>query len=246
MTITPTTLIGSLAISNLKIAEVFEKHRIDFCCKGNRSLEQACTSMNIEITPLIEELNTIKANENKDSDELLNLSEMPLDTLLDHIIDTHHLYIKETLPTLTRHMDKVLEVHGNAYAYLTEFSNTFYALKEEIEVHLEKEEQILFPYIRSLAIASRTEEKSSLPDSCFGTVSNPIGMMEMEHDNAGEALARLRSLSDDYMLEDTACNTHRALFKGIQDFERDLHLHIAKENSLLHPQAIALEKTFNG
>ena len=158
-----------------------------------------------------------------------------LSALTNHIVDKHHTFMKRELPRLGEFMDKVLGAHGENHPELTEVASVFAALRLEIEGHLMKEEQVLFPMIQKMEI---TREVGS---AHCGSVNNPIGVMEHEHDNAGEALRRLRVLTGDYTPPADGCPTYQALLAGLAAMERDLHEHIHKENNILHPRAARLE-----
>lgn len=156
--------------------------------------------------------------------------------LADHIERIHHAYLHNELPRLEKMVIKVAKVHGAREPRLNQIKDLFLALSAELTTHLFKEEQILFPMIRQL------EASNTLPMFHCGTVGNPVRQMEFEHDNAGLILAELRKLTDDYTPPEWACNTYRALLAALLTFEQDMHQHIHKENNILFPRAIALER----
>jgi regulator of cell morphogenesis and NO signaling len=156
---------------------------------------------------------------------------MSMTELADHIEETHHTYLRSELPRLTRLVNKVTAVHGQAHAWLDEVRTVYAGLVTELEPHMMKEEQILFPMIREI-------EKSGSSGAVYcGTIENPIRVMEHEHDNAGEALARLRTLTDGFAMPEGACNSFRAMLDGLETLEADLHQHIHKENNVLFVRA---------
>ena len=157
--------------------------------------------------------------------------------LTHHIVTKHHEFMKKELPRIGGLLDKVLSAHGANHPELTTVGTVFSGLRHEIEGHLAKEEQALFPMIQAMEVSG------SVPSRHCGSVNNPIRVMEHEHDNAGEALRRLRELTSDYTAPDDGCATYQSLMAGLADMERDLHEHIHKENNILHPRAAELEAT---
>jgi len=228
--------IGLIVAENLEAAQVFEAHGMDFCCHGRQTLEEACRSGNVTVAQIEGELAKLSGSSNL---ELPDVHSMTLDELTRHIVSVHHSYTKKALLGIAAHLDTVVRVHGDNHSELNDIRKEFIPLKEELEQHLEKEEQILFPYIDALAEAFRC--KGQRPHACFNEVAQPIAMMEHEHENAGRALDRIRVLALDYQPPADACNTYRLLLRELQELEQDLHVHIAKENYLLFPQAITLE-----
>jgi regulator of cell morphogenesis and NO signaling len=158
------------------------------------------------------------------------ISGMSMTELADHIEQTHHAYLRSELPRLTRLVDKVTSVHGEAHAWLEDVRTVFAGLVAELEPHMMKEEQILFPMIRDI------ESGGSGASHC-GSIENPIRVMEHEHDNAGQALERLRELTNGFVAPDGACNSFRAMLDGMETLEADLHQHIHKENNVLFVRA---------
>jgi regulator of cell morphogenesis and NO signaling len=158
-----------------------------------------------------------------------------LTELCDHIEQTHHEYLRAELPRLTAIIAKVADVHSQAHTELRELNEAFAALRAELQPHMQKEEQVLFPAIRQLEAA---DGEASFP---FGSVANPIRMMEHEHDNAGDGLSRIRKITNDFAVPADACNTYLAMLDGLRELETDLHQHIHKENNILFPRSLELE-----
>ena len=229
-------IVADLVTENYKTAEVFKKYGIDFCCGGQISIGEACAKAGVDISRLEDDLAAVN-QKNKNGDKDFN--EMPLDELIDHIVDTHHTYVAENIPLLLEFTQKIAEVHGETNPELGRISELFYGLAGELQQHMMKKEQILFPYIKCMV----NPEEYPSDGGCghFGSVQNPINMMEHEHDSAGNALRELRKLSDNYALPSHACNTYRVTFEKLQEFEDDLHRHIHLENNILFPKAIAME-----
>ena len=155
--------------------------------------------------------------------------------MCDHIEATHHALLRQELPRLKGLIDKVAAAHGDSHPELGELRQVFAALQAELEPHMFKEEQILFPAIRQL------EQAAQQPNFPFGTVANPIRMMEHEHDTAGSALAKIRELTHHFQPPDDACNTYRVMLEALHALEQDMHQHIHKENNILFPRSQQLE-----
>jgi regulator of cell morphogenesis and NO signaling len=160
-------------------------------------------------------------------------------TLISYIVENHHAYVREALPVLLRHTQKVADVHGQRHPELIHVARLIVRVAAEMTEHMAKEEQVLFPFIAELAAASGAGRAA--PQAPFGTVENPIRMMEHEHRFVGDAMAEIRALTDGYTPPDNACTTYRVCFQELQAFEADLHAHVHLENNILFPKAVVLE-----
>ena len=218
-------------------AAVFESLQLDYCCGGKRLLQEACAEKGLEVATVVAELQAIEADSSNPACDTTDYGRLPLSELCDHIEFTHHVYLRSQLPRLEQWLTKVLTAHGPQHPELDVVANVFRALTAELVPHMLKEEHVLFPAIRRLATA---ESHCQFP---FGSVQNPIRMMEHEHDVAGRCLHELRKLTHDYAPPGDACATWRLLLQGLQELEQDLHLHIHKENNILFPAAARLEAT---
>lgn len=224
--------VGELAIERPAWIEVFEQFGIDYCCRGADSLAAACEAAGCGIETV---LAALQAGDGSSESTAEIAADASLRELIDHILDTHHVYLERELPRIETTLDKVLMVHGAKHPELRELSANFRALRAELEDHMAKEEQILFPMIQSL-------EASRDPRALHcGSMQGPITVMEHEHDAAGAALRRMRELTDGYTPPADACASFTGLYGGLAALERDLHRHIHKENNLLHPRAKLLE-----
>jgi regulator of cell morphogenesis and NO signaling len=166
-------------------------------------------------------------------------SREPLSELIDHIVKTHHAFVRQELPRIEALLTKVLSKHGTGHPELSGVDTIFAALQQELNMHLMKEEQILFPYIVRLEEAKIAGEP--VPPAMFGSVQHPISMMEQEHDGAGEAFRRMHELTDNFAVPASACMSYQELYRALPAFEADLHQHIHLENNILHPRAVAME-----
>lgn len=232
-TITPEVTIGQLVAERPSRSRVFEKLGIDYCCGGKKSVSEVCAKKGLDPAMILERLER-EAETLPDSGPAP--AEMTLSELTVHIESTHHVYLGAELPRLAKMAQRVAKVHGDKDQRLMMLSATFGVFVHELESHMAKEEHVLFPAIRAL------ETAETLPSLPFGSVANPIQCMEEEHNDAGDALERMRSLTDDYTPPDWACNTYRALLDGLHELELDMHQHVHKENNILFPRAIEREK----
>ncbi len=234
---TNTMTLADLAASSLSAVRVLENHGLDYCCGGKETFEHACLNRGITPDSIMREIAEAKTVDSAARD----WQSAPLDELVKHIVETHHAYLKLDLPVLGQRIDKVVSVHGaHDPQRLPRLAEVFAALRAELEMHLRKEETILFPFIEQYGRAEVRNQP--VPPVPFGSIAAPIAMMELEHGNAGDALGEIRALTNDFTLPSYACGTVRALYEGLRVLEADLHVHIHLENNILFPRAIALEK----
>lgn len=231
--------IGQFVVEDFRTAEVFSKYGIDFCCKGDKTIEEVCRKNNIDKEELLSKLFEIQ---NSNSQQFIDYNSWPLDLLVDYIEKKHHHYIEEKTPLLLQFLDKLCKVHGQRHPELLIINELFTASAGELAAHMKKEELILFPYIKKMMKAKL--DGGNLKSSQFGTVQNPIVIMKDEHDNEGERFRQISKLTDNYTPPSDACNTYKVTYSMLDEFEKDLHLHIHLENNILFPGAIKLEQTF--
>jgi regulator of cell morphogenesis and NO signaling len=219
---------------------VFEKFGIDYCCGGKRPLAEACNAANLSLNEVLDSLETAqKASRN--FPKALDWQAVPLADLVAHIMNTHHKYTREEVSRLGPLLAKVCSVHGNNHPELNNVRAVFHGLAQELTMHMMKEEKMLFPYI--VRMEEAIIQKEPILPSPFGSVQNPVLMMEHEHDDAGEALRALREKTCGYTVPPDGCISYQTLFQALADFEADLHQHIHLENNILFPRAIAMEST---
>jgi len=232
------TTLGTIAAKYPQTRAAMEEMGLDYCCGGKRTLEQSIAeagrSPEDVLTKLDEAIET-PTGEQKD------FTTMSPAQLVDHIESTHHAWLREHLPRLSRLLEKVLLAHGAAHGdMLRSLAAVVEMLRADITLHLQKEEQILFPYIRGIEACHEGRE-TTLEMHC-GTVQNPIRQMESEHDEAAEALSQMHEITDAYSVPDDGCETFKALYDELQALERDLHQHIHLENNVLFPKAVTMEE----
>lgn len=227
--------VAELVNEDIRSAHVFKKYGIDFCCGGGVSIEKACEKKQVDLDLLLGELDeALHAGKRE-----MNYAAWSPTALIDHIENVHHRYVRESIPLILQYAAKVEGVHGQAHQALFMIHRVFKALADELTLHMAKEEGVLFPYIRRMDAAHGGA--AELGQSPFGSVGNPIAMMQHEHEEAGALLADLARLTEGYNPPDWACNTFRALYHKLEEFQDDLHLHIHLENNLLFPKALQLE-----
>jgi len=231
------TTIGELVASDFRKAEVFGKFGLDFCCGGKKTLKEACEKEGIDEKEVKDELDKIT---DRPKDNQHDFNSWGLDFLTDYIINIHHKYVKESVSMLYQYSDKVANRHGSNHPEVIKIAQLFEEIAAELKPHMEKEENILFPYIKKLAVAKR--ENNKIENSAFGSVKNPINMMMTEHENVGEIMDEVHTLSNNFTPPEDACSSYQVLYSKLHEFENDLHKHIHLENNILFPKAIQLEK----
>lgn len=235
--ITTNMTVRDVAIEIPQSTRLFEELKIDYCCGGNRPLAEACSSAGIDVDNVIERL----AEVTQPDHAAFDFQNLGLAELIAHILDTHHVFTKSEMARLQSLADKVLAAHGGNHPELVHVDELLTRLCDDLNPHMFKEEQVLFPYIARLVEAAG--HNGRVPFAAFGTVNNPVRMMMREHDTAGEILRELRMLTSDYKVPADACISYRTLYQALEDFEKDLHQHIHLENNILFPKALELEST---
>lgn len=217
---------------NFRASEVFEKFHLDFCCKGKRTLEEACTEQSLPLAEVKTKLeDTLSKNEPSPDFDKMNLAE-----LCEFIVQRHHTYIRKELPQILAYLQKVASKHGERHPELYSIFEIFKTVKEEMESHMQKEELILFPRIKELQ--KLIDLKKGHLQLKINDLQSPITVMEQEHDHAGSLLKKIRVLSNDYNPPIDACTTYRLSYAVLQAFEFDLHQHVHLENNILFPKSI--------
>jgi len=239
MTATSQT-VRDIALEQPTSIRVFESYGIDYCCGGRKPLAEACAAGNLEVDAVIAALEAAASGPTMAT---VDWPKSSLGELIDHIITTHHAYVKSELPRLAILAEKVVRRHGDMQAQLPLIQSKLALLDEELSHHLAKEEVILFPYVVKLERARKSG--GAMPHECFGTVETPIAMMTAEHDAAGALLVEIRQLSHSFTTPVGACPTYHAFYDGLREFEQDLHQHIHLENNILFPRALQMEALAN-
>jgi regulator of cell morphogenesis and NO signaling len=236
MSFTTQNTLAEIVKTDFRSARIFENYNLDFCCKGNRALAEACIEKKLNADEILSEVTKICS----DKTEKIDFSKPETEELAHHILNTHHVFVKRMLPVILAHSQKVKEVHGSKHPEVLEIADIFEMIHNELSAHLIKEERMLFPAILQMAELDKTNSRMDI--SPFGSIQNPINVMEREHIEAGDGFYRIRELSNNYNPPEDACTTYKVLCKELNEFEQDLHTHIHLENNILFPLAVELEK----
>ncbi len=223
--------IGEIVKEDYRAAQIFSKYKIDFCCKGNRTIDEACENKSVDKKQLLKDLETNKLSASYQTD----YKSLPTDLLIDIIVKKHHRYVNQQIPVLMQYVTKIARVHGANHPELIAIKELFQECSANLLDHMEKEEKMLFPYIMRLLNGLNGEHSNSI------SVKTPIGVMMHEHESEGNRFARINELSNAYQPPTDACTTYKVAFSLLKDFEEDLHLHIHLENNILFPAALELE-----
>jgi regulator of cell morphogenesis and NO signaling len=230
--------LGQLAAKDLRKAQVFKKYGLDFCCGGKKTVKEACAEKGLDVTKVEQELQV--ADKLPLASRALPYNEWGLDFLADYVVNMHHSYVRKNLPDIKGYAAKVFQVHGARHPELKRINQLVEEIYGELNAHLIKEEKILFPYIKELVAVNSGGQ--SIYASQFSSVQTPIGVMEAEHEMVGDKLEEIRNISGNYRLPEDACASFSLLYRMLDEFEEDLHLHIHIENNILFPKALEIEK----
>jgi regulator of cell morphogenesis and NO signaling len=236
MTATTDTTIRDIVAGDYRAASVFHRYGIDFCCGGQRTVDEACRAKQLSPAQVLADVAAACTGTDETTPAFATWD---VSTLVAYIIAKHHAYVRGALPTIAAYTQKLAAVHGENHPELLEVRDLFAEVADEMTSHMMKEEQILFPFISALGDARKGARPA--PFAPFGTVENPIHMMEQEHESAGNAMARINELTRGYEPPADACTTYKVGLQELDAFERDLHAHVHLENNILFPKALRLE-----
>ena len=231
--------LGEIAAKDLRKAEVFKKYGLDFCCGGKKTVKEACAEKGIDVTKVEQELQN--SDKTSFAARPLPYNDWNLDFLADYIVNTHHSYVKKTIPDIKAYAEKVAKVHGAHHPELLQINKLAQEVCDEMSAHMVKEETVLFPYVKQL-VASKNSGNGKVKFGDLDSVETPINLMEMEHEVVGNNMDEIRKISNNYALPEDACASYSFLFKTLDEFENDLHIHVHLENNILFPKAVNLEK----
>jgi regulator of cell morphogenesis and NO signaling len=223
--------LASLVTQHHQTAGILEKYNLDFCCKGKRTLAAACEEKNISLENILAELELFTAPEEKLQ---MPFEQMTAEQLIGYILIHHHFYVKQSMPTIYGHLEKVVNKHGDRYPCMISVFQLFTAVKEEMTSHMQKEEMILFPRIKEV---EKAVTENNTANTAGGYITGPINVMETEHEHAGELLYEIRRLTNNYTAPEDACTTFKVCIDELKAFEEDLHQHVHLENNVLFPLA---------
>ena len=223
--------LATIVTNNHFAVPVLEKYHLDFCCKGKRTLADACTEKGLSVTAISDELEKITASPVSNK---MPFTEMTAEQLISYILIHHHFYVKQSMPTILGHLEKVAIKHGDRFPNMVEVLCLFKEINEEMTAHMQKEETILFPRIKEVVASYDAKENLNLSDVY---IAGPVKVMELEHEHAGDVLYKIRTLTNNYTPPADACTTFQVSLAELKEFEEDLHRHVHLENNLLFPLA---------
>lgn len=233
--------VGEIVVKFPRAAEVFEALHIDYCCKGARRLADACADAGLSPEAVVARLSAAMA---ESAGAFVDWSQRDAHAIVSHLLSTHHPYTRRALDRAGSLMRKVIAAHGEAHPEVSELGVALAALTDELLPHMAKEERVLFPYV--LVMHDRRAAKLPLTPAPFGTVRNPVQMMNREHEAAGEILREIDGRTAGFTAPPHACATWRALYDQLRELTQDLHRHIHLETEVLFPLALSLEHGSSG
>jgi len=236
MSFTSETKVKDIALANPAARHVLEDAGVDYCCGGGKSLQEACLHADVPAEAILQRLRENSKDVNPDE---ANWTSAPLSDLTRHIRERHHRYVREAILRVQSILEKVRAKHGENHSEIADIQRLFTEVSREMIMHMQKEEQILFPYIDALQRSA--DGNGAVEAPFFQTVRNPIQAMMREHDAAGELVRQIRKASSEYTAPADACTSYVALYQDLREFEADLHQHVHLENNILFPRAVEIE-----
>ncbi|MBX7236522.1 MAG: DUF542 domain-containing protein [Caldilineales bacterium] len=234
--LTPTQSVGAWVTADYRLAALFQRHGIDFCCGGDKPLSQACAEQGIGLETLLDEARQVTAT----ADGSEQYDRWTLDFLADYIINQFHAANRQTMPQIADYAATVAQVHGAAHPETIAIANLWPRVQGEMGMHMQREELLVFPYIKRLA---RSQEEGTAPKPlASGSLPELLDTLEAEHDATGDALAEMARLSDGYTPPADACPTFRTLYALLGQFDAATKKHVHLENNILFPKALRLEE----
>ena len=239
MTNIATLTLASIVTNNSQAVPVLEKYNLDFCCKGKRTLAQACEEKGLMVDLISLEIES--------QIELRQAGQMPFEEmtceqLISYILIHHHFYVKQSMPIITGHLEKVANKHGEKFPFMVEVFHLFSELQNDMTHHMQKEEMILFPRIKHM---DEIVMNNKVAEMDVAQIQGPVSVLMNEHDKAGELLYKIRNLTNDYEVPLDACTTFRVSLAELKEFEENLHKHVHLENNHLFPKAIQMMDQMN-
>lgn len=228
--------VGEIVADDYRAADIFQKFGIDFCCRGDIPLSEACRQHGVDVDMIGEEIQKLAQIPAR----VEQYDQWSLDFLADYIVNQHHAYVRKMTPLLREYAEKVVAAHSEAHPETRTVAKLFEKLSGELAMHTQKEELLLFPYIRRLLQAQ--EEGSEMRTPPFGSARELIQTMDEEHDETGELLSQIEELTNGYTPPEDACNTFQALYANLKEFDADTKKHIHLENNILFPKTVQLEE----
>jgi regulator of cell morphogenesis and NO signaling len=222
--IDPTMTLGDIVTMRPSLAAELERRGLDYCCHGDRTLAIAARDAGLDAAAVARELSAAHAGE-----AAAHWAHLGPADLIDHIEAVHHQYLWAELPRITALLAKVVVVHGDTHAELHEVQRLYAELRGDIEPHLTREEQDLFPKIRQLVSAHDGLEAAD------PAIMAAIQAITDEHDTVGDVLEQLHRMTSGYETPADGCASYAACYLALAELEADTHLHVHKENNVLFP-----------
>jgi regulator of cell morphogenesis and NO signaling len=233
-TIEPSQTVADITMRVPGAARTFERLGIDYCCRGKLPLQEACAQLQVPVDEVLRQLSAAASGR-----EAPDIPKEDATALIQLILERHHAFERAELTRLMPLALKVERVHGMHHPELATVRGLVQALEDDLLPHMVKEERVLFPYVESLA-------QGAWQPPAFGSVANPIRMMNVEHEQVGAILAALRAVTNEYRPPSDACGSYNALYAGIGELSADIHEHVHRENFVLFPLAERLELKARG
>lgn len=227
--------IGAFVAENYRIADVFEKYGIDFCCGGQATLAAICQEKDLDLTKILQEIQIV-GKETVGRNE--NFAAWPLPFLIDYIVNTHHAYLKENDEQIAAYARKIAEVHGARHPEVIEIAAIFAKISDDMAVHLKAEEEVFFPAVKRVDTAVGSGQNPASDDRVL--IQSTLTKLYREHEEIGEAVHKIRHLAADYSIPEDVCNTFVVTYRKLKEFEDDLHKHVHLENNILFLKAVQL------
>ena len=224
--------IGEIVAEDYRTAQIFETHGIDFCCGGNITLQAICHDKGLDFAALTEELEAVKSEPVKRGQDFATWE---ISFLIDYIVNVHHGYLKNNMDKINGYAQKIAEVHGTAHPEVIEIAAIFQKIAAELKTHLKVEEEIFFPTVKRVDSNKQTGTTPTAED--IATLKESLRNLQEEHEEAGDAIHKIRHLAGDYAIPDNVCNTFALTYQKLKEFEDDLHKHVHLENNILFPKA---------
>lgn len=219
--------VGEIVANDFRSASVFREAGIDFCCGGKKNIKDSCEELSINRADLIEKLELLDSSSPSASQ---NYKDWDTAFLCDYIVNTHHMYVRRSLPELVHYTQKISMVHGETHPELIEVAGLFSQINKELLQHLKNEEEVLFPAIKDALITGSVIARAK--------IHSEIERLSLEHEFAGSAMDKIKILTKSYQLPEDSCNSYKVTFKLLGEFEEDLHIHVHLENNILFPKAL--------
>jgi regulator of cell morphogenesis and NO signaling len=222
-------LLGEIVARDFRSASILSEAGIDFCCGGKKILDSACREKGINTEEIVQKLENLEFQPQAPGQ---NFNDWALDFLCDYIVNTHHSYVKKTLPDLITFTKKIAGVHGEHHPELLEIEEMFAIIGTELVQHLKKEEEVLFPAIKE---ALKTGSREAVQ-----TIESEIKRMDGEHEFVGGSMDKINEISNHYTVPAEGCSTYQVTYRLLKQFEDDLHIHVHLENNILYKKALKI------